>query len=149
MNKNITKQAIDKDEYPIEYFEKQLYHKYIDAIFPDFHSENYEMTEKFMREIEKFHNEFSICTSRIRAVQELFKEIFSFSLASYFSRILDNIIKVNDINKKKKIIDDFELTMSKATNTINSDSNFRTKACLNTAKTKWKSHLYGIMVNLF
>lgn len=139
---------MNENEYPIEYFEKQLYHQYIDAIFPDFYSENYEMTDKFMKEIEKFHNEFSVCVSRIKFVEELFKELFTFSLTSYFSRILEDIIKTKDIIKKKKIIEEFELTMSKVVSTINLDNNFRTKACLNTVKTKWKSHLYGVMVGL-
>lgn len=139
---------MNENEYPIEYFKKQLYRKYLDAIFPDFNSENYEMTDKLIEEIEKFHLEFSKCVVRINFAEEIYKEIFGYALNLFLVRILEKIVKAKTFKEKQDSIKDFELLMDKATNTISLDNNFRTKACLNTTKVKWKSHLYGIMVGL-
>lgn len=87
-------------------------------------------------------------TSRIRFYEMAMKELFSNALLKYFTRLLEQIVTLQNFRDNENVVKEFENPANKAANTISLNTNFRTNAYLNSAKVKWKSHLYGVMVGL-
>lgn len=107
-----------------EYYKNKFYGIYLNPVFPDFHAENYEITETLIKEIEKFHIEYSQCVLKIHIVESVARELFTSNLISYFRKILQAISALSNLKDKMNVVEEFEILANKTAATISGNTNF-------------------------